>query len=240
MLNLKTSGVFCLTIIFSAIVVSCSTSSMLTDNQTSNKKSKTRPVYAPNASTNVRSDSAATRESGSRPSPTQASRNSDAAAEYNEDLRVLPPEVVSGAYLTCNFIPPAREDVNSTYYGCGVMTQQGQSVNLRGLRKTYELVDLLGSPIKAEIKETESSHYDQIWRIGLDQVLRGIKASLTLTDKNNQVFKMNGAPLSQETYPEFLFRLLSEYLGKALDTVNATYQLAAQDRLDSDDEVERD
>lgn len=235
-LNLSTQHLT--TLMLAVLITACSGPAIMGTDIKSEKKTSQKRPNPPHASQNQGANAAATKEHGVAQSSSGQGINQQDSSYYDENLRVMPPEVVSGAYLTCNFIPPQQQEVGSTYYGCGLVNEHGDQLDLRGLRKDYELTDLSGKPLKADVKEIQLNRYDRVWRIALENILLGIRATLVLTDKNNQLLRIEGAPRAQDSYPEFLFKLLADYFGKAWSTMEKTFQLNEHDVPQVKDEDE--
>jgi hypothetical protein len=106
----------------------------------------------------------------------------------DEDLKVIPPEVVSGAYLTCpKTIEPTLNDDQTISFGCTAETSGGR-IDLEGFKKDWQIFKVLkgGSerlPLEPSVTERDAT-IDIDWSLSAAQFRAGVFARVILHGKN--------------------------------------------------------
>lgn len=169
----------------------------------------------------------------SRPEATQASSTKetnpttpadDEAAD--EDLRIIPPEVVSGAYLTCTDASSidAPPPPGYVYYGCSALDADGERIDLSGARSEFALRDPQGAEVKAAKVVVEDRDDDVIWQVLIEDFMRGVTGLLT-------VYDADGKPLTiatdTDTYDTILFQNGSFGLSSGREPSSSSAQSSA-------------
>jgi hypothetical protein len=122
----------------------------------------------------------------------------------DEDLRIIPPEVVSGAYLTCvdassDEAPPPPGYV---YYGCSALDADGERIDLSHVKSDFALRDSQGTEVRAAQVVVKDRDDDVIWQVLIEDFMRGATGLLTVYDADGKAQTI--APKT-ETYDTVLF-----------------------------------
>lgn len=81
------------------------------------------------------------------------------------ELRVIPPEIVSGAYLTCvGERGDPNDQTSSLDYGCAAYDKNGARLSLAGAVQVWTLKTNEGTDVAAQDKGPQES-LDQVWRL---------------------------------------------------------------------------
>lgn len=106
----------------------------------------------------------------------------------DEELRIIPPEVVSGAYLTCAEVSPrdAKAPPGYAYHGCATFDSSGARLSLKGVKKEFLLLDAYGEPLDEHLARvvTLKTHADDVvWQVRRDVLAHGVEGELLLFDE---------------------------------------------------------
>jgi hypothetical protein len=122
----------------------------------------------------------------------------------DEDLRIIPPEVVSGAYLTC--VDASSYDAppppGYVYYGCSVLDADGERIDLSRVKSDFALRDPQGVEVKAAKVVVPDRDDDVIWQVLVEDFMRGVTGLLTVYDAEGKALTI--AP-ETETYDTVMF-----------------------------------
>ena len=123
------------------------------------------------------------------PATERTSEKDSGSGKADDDLRVVPPEVVSGAYLTCvdsgtGTTPPPGK----IHHGCAAVKADGIThVDLKHFKTTWSTEDIIsGSDVPMiDIPLPAESKFDSIFEISADAVQRGIRSHLKILGGGN-------------------------------------------------------
>lgn len=133
---------------------------------------------------------------------TQTTPPDDEATD--EDLRIIPPEVVSGAYLTCIDVSSydAPPPPGYIYYGCSVLDADGERLDLSRVKSDFALRDPQGVEVKAAKVVLPDRDDDVIWQVLIEDFMRGVTGLLTVYDAEGKALTVAH---EMETYDTVLF-----------------------------------
>lgn len=113
----------------------------------------------------------------------ERSSSSDAGehGEDEDDLRAVPPEVVSGAYLVCDTVEEAAETDNLEgygYYGCTAFGSDDARLDLSAYAVDFELAAKSDAALTAERLEPGAFGRDEhaMWRLPESELAAGVSA----------------------------------------------------------------
>jgi hypothetical protein len=108
---------------------------------------------------------------------------SDEGDATEEDLRVIPPEIITGAYLTCTTKGTGTTAPDGkVHYGCQARDKETDvPLVLEGFREEWKLRDLFGALVPAiDVAIPEGVALNRIWEIAKKDTKNGLSASLAL------------------------------------------------------------
>ena len=108
-----------------------------------------------------------------------------------EDLKVIPPEIVTGGFLTC-----ASEDdpgdAAFVTYGCTAFDHANQRIELGGFFHDWVLQDAHHNDIEAAVLELpDDSDFQQLWRIHKTVMAAGIYPGLQFPTVSGEVSEIS-------------------------------------------------
>ncbi len=99
----------------------------------------------------------------------------------NEESRVVAPEVITGAYLTCgaavSATKPQPEGVR--YFGCIAVDSQKNRIDLENVQVRYLLKDLQGIALDVPTVDLPDADKDIVWAIPVEVYARGFRPEAT-------------------------------------------------------------
>lgn len=114
----------------------------------------------------------------------------------DDELRVIPPEVVSGAFLTCDYDDTDAATYGHVRYGCEAVLENGDHADLTGFKQQWVLMDALYShPLAAkELPIPTGSKLHHLWEVPVAMYETGVKARLVLegADGTTATLKTHG------------------------------------------------
>src|SRR5690606_11389276 len=104
--------------------------------------------------------------------PAGTTEEPEGEGELDEDLRVIPPEVVSGAYLTCaSEERQSEESGGSVLYGCNVFDSNDRRVDVEDVRPQWRLFaggEIISAP------EIRDERYHKAWKVAAEIAAKGL------------------------------------------------------------------
>jgi hypothetical protein len=127
----------------------------------------------------------AAQDSASSASGGNSASSANATADDNNDeTQVVPPQVATGAYLTCGTLTAADPDAGTGYFGCDALDARAARISLANVKKTFVLYDDDNKPISQPPMATPVDDVDVSWELALTTLQAGVSASLTIYDAN--------------------------------------------------------
>lgn len=122
----------------------------------------------------------------SKQNDTQAQADGEAASD-EDNLRAIPPEIVSGAYLTC-------APIETIHYGCSAFDGQDQRLDLASFKASFHLATKAGAPVDAPKVELPNRSENVIWQVSAELIAQGLTASADVetTDGQTLTIKRRG------------------------------------------------
>jgi len=124
----------------------------------------------------------------------------ESEAEVESDLRVIPPEVVSGSYLTCSPVDPVKAapgqniDPSEAVFGCvAVNSESNSKIDLSGLRTNWTITSEEGESIAKRQLQLPPEH-PLHFAAAVQQrfVNKGLRVLVDLAGVNQTRASMNG------------------------------------------------
>lgn len=108
----------------------------------------------------------------------QASQDDDAPSD---DTRVVSPEVITSAYLTCGAVisqaNPQPEGVK--YFGCIAVDAQKNRIDLKNVKVSYVLKDLVGTALDVPTVTLPDADKDVVWAVPAAVYAKGVNPEAT-------------------------------------------------------------
>lgn len=105
----------------------------------------------------------------------------------NDDLRVIPPEIVSGGYLTCEEMEDEKPPKGYERYACNAFSKDGKKANLTGLKQTWKITDTDAEKVDSKRVEGSSASKDHcVWDVAKRDAGNGMKAQVLLEGKGGK------------------------------------------------------
>lgn len=136
--------------------------------------------------TKAKPDEATSGSSGS--STTTASEDTN-----DDETRVMPPEVVSGAYLTCSIVDSAARPApeGNRYYGCIALDKAHQRIDLKNVKVEFELKGLKsGLALDVPTVELADTDKDVVWQVPNDVLKEGVSADAAFEGEDGQLTRV--------------------------------------------------
>ncbi len=117
------------------------------------------------------------------------------AEEEEDDLSVIPPEVVSAAYLTCSTsdteTSPEEGDV---HFGCNITKKDGRKLEVDPEKCKWDVKSKNGKDIEYEKIESKNPRYQRIFKVAKIDYEYGVKptAAVEVSDGSVIVVKKPG------------------------------------------------
>ncbi len=103
----------------------------------------------------------------------QASQDDDTTSD---DTRVVAPEVITRAYLTCGAVAskaqPQPEGVK--YFGCNAVDADKQRIDLKNVKVQFVLRDLVGTALDVPTVSLPDADKDVVWAVPVDVYAKGV------------------------------------------------------------------
>lgn len=115
-------------------------------------------------------------EGGKQENSSEAS--AEPSAENDDETRVMPPEVVSGAYLTCS----VDESQARVVFGCNAFAADGRKQALPKAQTTWKVLTSAGLEVAAEVVELAS--FDHAWIIARAVAEAGVVGQAVVTQES--------------------------------------------------------
>lgn len=112
--------------------------------------------------------------------------------EVGEDLRVIPPEVVTGAYLTCVGLDDdgaaVPTDAPAALVGCSLQGADGETLDLTDVAASFEIIAADGLAVaKQKLPITPEDGHHVLWRLDEPLALDEMYASVSLNSAAENV-----------------------------------------------------
>jgi hypothetical protein len=118
--------------------------------------------------------------SGQKSSNAKQTSEIEVEEEEDEDLRIIPPEIVSGAYLVCN----TTETSTHVDHGCNAHNAATDELLVDGYDIEWTLINKRRETIDADLIESET--YQVQWRMSLEQAKDGVYTELEVPTKGGR------------------------------------------------------
>lgn len=173
---------FHLTVSFCVTLVACGSSNQLSGD--------TGRRTADNRATRKSNDQQAAGTSSKPPKDHAAPPVEDDGND--EDVRVIPPETVSAAYLTCANFTSSAEPAPAAfgYHGCVATDASGNRLDIGGTKHAFALTDKAGNALNLQVVKPIDIDQDIVWLVPNDVLSRGIVESLDLSDNDGNITKL--------------------------------------------------
>lgn len=143
------------------------------------------------SSQSTSTDARQTRPVASHDSTRAQATTSETSTSTSNDLGddsvyVIPPEVISGSYLTCTSLDrdTHKAPEGYGYTSCEYYDREGNPVATANAAVDFHLHDVGGKVVEAEEVAIPNVNAAVVWRVPLATLAQGVKGSLTVYDKS--------------------------------------------------------